>query len=42
MDWLIVVGSILFASLVGELYWKKMRKKGHKDLWELLSERFKK
>jgi hypothetical protein len=40
MNWIIVIVSVAIASIIGELYWRKMRKSGHKDLLEIIIEKF--
>jgi hypothetical protein len=40
MNWLIIIFSIVIASLISELFWKEARKRGHKDLWETVRDKY--
>jgi len=37
---IIIIVSIVITAVLAELIWRKLRKKGHKDLWEVLQSKF--
>lgn len=36
---LIIIVSIITTAILFEFIWVKLRKKGHKDLWDILSDK---
>jgi hypothetical protein len=41
LDWIIIVISVVGASIIAEvLVWRKARKKGHKDLIDIIKDKF--
>ncbi len=40
LDWIVIVISVIGASIFAEIFfWRKARKKGHKDLIDILKDK---